>query len=237
MDNLLKDGLTELHIDHDPSLLSDYAIYKDLLVDWNQRMNLTGITETKDVYIKHFLDSLSAFTVDVFSEGCKVIDVGTGAGFPGLPMAILNRSIQMTLLDSLNKRVHFLEAVAQSIGLNNVECIHGRAEDFGQNEQFRELYDVAVSRAVAHLSVLSEYVLPFVKVGGVFLALKGPNVTTELEEAGKALALLGGVVKEVKMVQLPFTDIQHSIVVIQKVEATPGKYPRKAGKPTKTPLK
>lgn len=232
----LINGLDQWKIPYEMEHIEDFEVYRKLLVDWNTKMNLTGITETEEVYIKHFLDSLSPFKLPYIQNGDRIIDVGTGAGFPGLPMKVLNRSLTLTLLDSLNKRVQFLNTVSESIGLQAVECIHGRAEDYGKNPEYRETYDVAVSRAVANLSVLSEYVLPFVKVGGYFIALKGPDVQAEVDQAVNAIETLGGRVKETHEFVLPGTDITHSMVVVEKIKETPKKYPRKAGKPSKSPL-
>ncbi len=165
-----------------------------------------------------------------------MIDVGTGAGFPGVPMKIANPTMEITLLDSLNKRIQFLDVVADDLGLENVELIHGRAEDFGQNPDYRETYDAAISRAVADLAVLSEYVLPFIRVGGFFVAQKSINAVDEIEQAKNAIGVLGGQIRDIIEVKVPGIDILHALVVIEKTNETPSKYPRKAGKPTKKPL-
>lgn len=210
--------------------------FYELLVDWNTRMNLTGITEYDDVLSKHFFDSLTCIKGLEDWSGKKVIDVGTGAGFPGVPMKIANPTMAITLLDSLNKRIQFLDVVAEDLGLEDVELIHGRAEDYGQNPEYRETYDAAISRAVADLAVLSEYVLPFIKVGGFFVAQKSINAVDEIEQAKNAIGLLGGQIRDIIEVKVPGIDIVHALVVIEKTNATPSKYPRKAGKPTKKPL-
>lgn len=210
--------------------------FYELLVDWNTRMNLTGITEYGDVLSKHFFDSLTCIKGLEDWSGKKVIDVGTGAGFPGVPMKIANPTMAITLLDSLNKRIQFLDVVAKDLGLEDVELIHGRAEDYGQNPEYRETYDAAISRAVADLAVLSEYVLPFIKIGGFFVAQKSINAVDEIEQAKNAIGLLGGQIRDIIEVKVPGIDIVHALVVIEKTNETPSKYPRKAGKPTKKPL-
>jgi len=208
----------------------------ELLVEWNKHMNLTGITEYGEVLSKHFFDSLTCGKGLADWTDKKVIDVGTGAGFPGVPMKIANPSIEITLLDSLNKRIQFLDEVVGTLGLENVELIHGRAEDYGQDDDYRETYDAAISRAVADLAVLSEYVLPFIKVGGVFVAQKSLNAIDEIEQSKNAIEILGGKIRDIIEVKVPGIDIVHSLVIIEKVGETPAKYPRKAGKPTKKPL-
>ncbi len=234
--NEFENGLKTMGINFENSYYEDFDIYRKLLVEWNEHMNLTGITEKREVYIKHFLDSLGSFLSQKVPHGGSVIDVGTGAGFPGLPMKVFDRSLNLTLLDSLNKRINFLKEVSTQIGLEDVEFVHGRAEDFGKDSEYREMYDVAVSRAVANLAVLCEYCMPFVKIGGTFIALKSKSYTEELDQAEKAIATFGGVVKEVVTVTLPEVDIDHTLIIIEKVEETPLKYPRKAGKPTKNPI-
>lgn len=231
-----ENGLKSMGIPFEECHYEDFDIYRELLVEWNQHMNLTGITEKREVFIKHFLDSVGTYLAKSIPEGGSVIDVGTGAGFPGLAMKIFDRSIELTLLDSLNKRINFLKEVSNQIGLEGVEFIHGRAEDYGKNVDYREMYDVAVSRAVANLAVLAEYCMPYVKVGGHFIALKSKSYAEELDQAQKAIETFGGKVKEVIMVPLPEVDIEHTLIVIEKVAETPSKYPRKAGKPTKNPI-
>ena len=234
--NEFENGLKAMGIDFENSYYEDFDTYRKLLVEWNEHMNLTGITEKREVFIKHFLDSVGTYLAKEIPEGGSVIDVGTGAGFPGLAMKIFDRSIDLTLLDSLNKRINFLKEVSDQVGLEGVEFIHGRAEDYGKNEDYREQYDIAVSRAVANLAVLAEYCMPYVKVGGCFIALKSKTYKEELDQAQKAIEVLGGKVKDVVMVQLPEVDIEHTLVIIEKVAQTPAKYPRKAGKPTKNPI-
>lgn len=233
---ILQKGSEELGLTLNEDQMDQFLKYKDLLIEWNEKINLTAITDEKEVMIKHFLDSLCCMTLPFIKENDKVIDVGTGAGFPGIPINIYYPNVELTLLDSLNKRIKFLQEVCENVGLKSVDFQHGRAEDFGQNKNFREKYDVAVARAVAQLNVLCEYCLPFVKVGGYFVCQKGPNIDEEMKTSKKAIEVLGGRFVEKKDIKLPFSDITHNIVVIEKIKKTPTKYPRKAGTPTKKPL-
>ncbi len=219
-----------------PENADKFHKYYELLVEWNEKINLTAITEEDDVAVKHFLDSLNA-AKGIVEDGMSVIDVGTGAGFPGLPVKIANPGISLTLVDSLNKRIGFLCEVISSLGLTDVETVHSRAEDLGINKDYREKYDVCVSRAVANLTTLCELCLPFVKVGGLFVSLKGPKAQEEAEEAKRAIELLGGSLTDIKSYDLSDTDLNHNIVIIKKISHTPTKYPRKAPKPSKEPLK
>ena len=229
-------GSQELGISLSSAQIEQFYQYYELLVEWNQKMNLTAIIEEKEVMIKHFLDCLTA-AVDIDITTCHtLIDVGTGAGFPGIPLKIAYPHLEITLMDSLKKRINFLKIIQTELGLSNVHCIHGRAEDLGQNPLYREQYDLCVSRAVAQLAVLYEYSLPFIKVGGTFLALKGPNVEEELVEGQKALQVLGGKLDHTTTIDLPYSEISHSIVHIIKNRHTPTQYPRKAGKPSKKPI-
>lgn len=226
----------ELDITLSEDQRNQFNQFHRLLVEWNEKMNLTGITDYDEVLSKHFFDSLTCIKGLDDWTGKKVIDVGTGAGFPGVPMKIANPSIEVTLLDSLSKRINFLEVVVDELDLENVELIHGRAEDYGQDIEYRETYDAAISRAVADLAVLSEYVLPFIKIGGVFVAQKSINSKNEIELATNAIEILGGHIRDIIEVKVPGIDIVHALVIIEKVQPTPTKYPRKAGKPTKKPL-
>lgn len=222
--------------------LSDIQIeqldkYYDLLVEWNSFMNLTGITDYEEVMLKHYLDSLVLkLPINGENKHIKLIDVGTGAGFPGLPLKIAYPEAEVVLFDSLNKRIKFLDEVINTLGLKNVTTIHGRAEDGGRNPKLREQFDVSVSRAVADLAVLSEYNLPFVKVGGYFVAYKSKDVDAEVEKSRKAISILGGEVEKIDKFTLPETDIERALVYIKKVKNTGKKYPRKAGVPGKEPL-
>ncbi len=234
---LLKDCCEQMGVTLNETQLEQFMTYLSLLLEWNEKMNLTAITEKREVVLKHFADCLSLMPALEWREGIKVIDVGTGAGFPGIPVKIACPDAEMTLLDSLQKRIGFLEEVVKQLGLKNVYCIHSRAEDGGQNPDHREQYDLCVSRAVANLVVLAEYCLPFVKVGGRLAALKGPDAEAELEQAKGALEKLGGKLVEIRDVSIPYTDLSHKLVFIEKITSTPKQYPRKAGKISKAPLK
>lgn len=231
--------LSDLAIDAgfllDDTQLKQFDNYKNLLVEWNEKMNLTAITESKEVATKHFIDSL--YGLKFLKNAKTLIDVGTGAGFPGLPLKIANPSVSLTLLDSLNKRLNFLNAVVDELRLSDVTTVHSRAEDGASvGSSLREIFDIAVSRAVANLSVLCEYCLPYVKCGGVFLAYKGGDIEDELAESQNAIETLGGEVNGIFKYTIPKTDITHSIVVIKKIKQTPDKYPRQNGKIQKKPL-
>ncbi|MGM9530805.1 16S rRNA (guanine(527)-N(7))-methyltransferase RsmG [Intestinibacter sp.] len=235
--DILKKGIEDFGLEANEKVLSDFQEYKELLVEWNQKMNLTGIEDEKEVFIKHFLDSISAVTKGYIQNGMSLIDVGTGAGFPGMPLRICLPELKVTLLDSLNKRINFLQEVASKLSIDDIEFIHGRAEDFGKNEDYREKFDIATARAVAGLPVLMEFCVPFIKVGGYFVCLKGPNANLELEESKKAMEVLGVEYIEKIDVKLPEIDLNHNILIFKKVKNTPSKYPRKAGKVSKNPIK
>lgn len=210
--------------------------YYELLIEWNKVMNLTAITEYEEVVDKHFIDSLSIEKAVDLNIIEKVIDVGTGAGFPGIPLKIVYPHLKITLLDSLNKRINFLNEVISKLKLENIEAIHGRAEDIAKDKKYREQYDISVSRAVANLSTLSEYSLPFVKVGGLFISYKAEKADEEIKKAEKAVSVLGGKIEKIIKFQLPETDIGRTLVKINKIKITAKKYPRKAGLPSKEPL-
>ena len=213
-----------------------FSEYTDLLLSYNEVMNLTAITDREEINIKHYLDSLMPLAFSLIPDGAKVADVGSGAGFPGVPLKIGKRDIKLTAIDSLLKRLNFLEEVKNKLSLENFDTVHLRAEEAGQNKDLRESFDVVTARAVANLSVLSEWCLPLVKVGGSFIALKGPSPDDEIEEAKEAVLVLGGEIAEVFPVNLP-GNIDHSIVLIKKISQTPSKYPRKPGKASKQPIK
>lgn len=236
-EDILRQGIKDFGIEVNDQMVSDLKTYREILVDWNQKMNLTGIEEEKEVFIKHFLDSISAVSNGYIKDGISLIDVGTGAGFPGLPLKICLQNIKLTLLDSLNKRINFLQEVSNTVNLKDVEFIHGRAEDFGKNSDYREQYDVATARAVAGLPILMEFCVPFVKVGGYFVCLKGPNANLELEESKIAMDILGLEFVEKIDIELPNEELKHNILVFKKIKNTPERYPRKAGKPAKSPIK
>ena len=235
MKNKLKEISKEINIELNEEQLNKFKKYMDLLLEWNEKINLTAITEEDEVILKHFVDSMTV--LKYIEDGASFVDVGTGAGFPGIPVSIVNNNINVTLVDSLNKRINFLEEVISEIELKNIKSIHSRAEDFGQNKQYREKYDISVSRAVANLSVLVEYLLPLVKVGGKCICMKGSEVEEEITNAKFAIKELGGKIEFVDEFCLPGTDIKRNIIVIRKEKETPKKYPRKSGTPSKQPLK
>ena len=238
MDNIeiLSRGTIDLGIELNENKKEQFIKYKDLLKEWNEKINITAITDDKEIYTKHFLDSLSPIITNLFNGDEKIIDIGTGGGFPGLPLKIYNNNLNVTLLDSLNKRIIFLNEVIKSLNLENIQAIHGRAEELGRTEDYREKYNICISRAVASLNTLSEYCIPFVKVGGYFISMKGPDVEEELKEAEKAINILGGKIIKTEKIKIPETDIIHSLIIIEKIKSTPTKYPRGAGKPKKKPL-
>lgn len=234
--NYIKKEIQGLGLDLTSAKAEQFLNYYDLLAEWNERMNLTAITDFDAVVMKHFVDSLSIIYVKNPETVDNFIDIGTGAGFPGIPLKIMFPHLKVTLLDSLRKRVDFLEHVTGRLGLGMVETIHGRAEDFAKPGLKREKYDLCVSRAVADLSVLSEYCLPYVKIGGEFISYKSGEIEKELKGAKSAVFLLGGKLRECRSFLLPGTDITRSLVCIQKVNGCPKKYPRKAGTAGKNPL-
>lgn len=235
---IFEKDLKQLHLELSKKQILQFISYYELLIDWNSRMNLTAITEFEDVLKKHFIDSLSLISAvsDLTQKQYDLIDVGTGAGFPGIPLKIAFPNLKITLLDSLNKRIQFLNEVICKLELQDIEAVHGRAEDFAKPDQFRERYDLCVSRAVANLATLSEYCIPFVKPGGFFISYKSEKVNVELEEAKKAISVLGGSFQKNIEFLLPHSDITRNFIVIQKKNKTPLKYPRKAGLPSKEPI-
>lgn len=234
-----KHGLEELNITLTDEQIEQFLQYYEMLVEKNKVMNLTGITEYEEVIQKHFLDSLSLIRVipDIASQKLTVIDLGTGAGFPGIPLKIAFPELEITLMDSLNKRILFLQEVIDALGLKKVSAVHGRAEEMASNATHRQQYDLCVSRAVSNLAVLTEYCLPFVKKGGLFVSYKSADSDAEIQEGKKAISILGGKLTSVDKFQLPDSDLRRALVCIKKVKDTPKKYPRKAGIPAKLPLK
>lgn len=228
--------LESLGIQLSEQQIKQFLKYYELLIEWNEFMNLTAITDYDEVMKKHFVDSLTLIKVFDVSKSKSVIDVGTGAGFPGLALKIAFPNLKVTLLDSLNKRIKFLDEVINQLGLTNIETIHGRAEDFAKQGKLREKFDLCVSRAVANLSSLSEYCIPFVKIGGEFISYKSEKIVEELESAIKAITILGGKYEKTNDFYLPQSDMYRNLVVIRKIKETPKKYPRKSGIPTKEPI-
>ena len=227
--------LSSWNFEIDDNKISQLDKYYDMLIEKNKVMNLTAITEFDEVLVKHFADSLSICTI-ISDDVKSVCDLGTGAGFPGIPMAIAYPDLQFTLIDSLNKRIKFLQEVVDALGLTNVTLVHGRAEEAGRNKLYREQYDLVVSRAVANISTLSEYCLPLVKVGGYFISFKSGDIEDEIKQSGKAISKLGGKLQKPVLFNLPDTNISRSFLVIDKEKSTPKAYPRKAGTPSKEPL-
>lgn len=233
--DLLTKGARQLGIHMETQEVDKCIKYMDMLLEWNQKINLTAIKEEKEVIVKHFLDSLTILPL-IKQSDASVIDVGTGAGFPGIPLKMLKGDIRITLLDSLKKRTKFLKEVINMINAENVTILHGRAEDFGRDNLYREKFNYSVARAVAALPVLVEYCLPFLEVGGVFIAMKGRNME-EINDSRNAIKTLGGEIEEIVELSLPFTDIKRNIICIRKLRHTSTQYPRKSGKPSKEPLK
>ena len=233
---LLEKGREQLGLTVNEQQKKQFVRFYEYLTEKNKVMNLTGITEFEEVLVKHFLDSLTCVKALDMTKVKRVIDIGTGAGFPGVPLKIMFPEITFTLLDSLRKRVNFLEETFDLTGLTKIEAIHGRAEEFARYKNHREKYDVCVSRAVSNLATLSEYCLPYVRKGGYFISYKSGKVQEETEQAAKAVKILGGEIKDIIYFQLPDSEIERSLVVIEKIKNTPQKYPRKAGTPAKEPL-
>ena len=232
----LKESFDKLNITLTDRQYQQFLDYYELLVEWNKVMNLTGITEFDEVVMKHFVDSLSLVYAIPVDKPYKLLDMGTGAGFPGIPLKIAFPEMEMVLLDSLNKRIKFLNEVIDQLGLEKITAIHGRAEEFARKEEYREQFDLCVSRAVANMATLSEYCLPYVKKNGYFIPYKSGAIEEEMETSKKAVGVLGGKIKEVKTFELPDSDIARSLVIIKKEKETPKKYPRSGGKPTKEPI-
>ena len=226
--------LKKINIDLNSDQLKQFYDYMNLLIEWNNKINLTAIIEPKDIILKHFIDSL--VVNKYIKQNDRIADIGTGAGFPGIPIKIANDSIEIDLVDSLNKRIIFLEEVIKSINLDKTNAIHMRAEEIGQNKKYRAQFDVVTSRAVAKLNVLVEYMLPLLKIGGRCICLKGPNVQDEINEAKNAIKILGGEIENVEELTLPDSDNKRTIIVIKLTKVVPSIYPRKPGTPADKPL-
>ena len=230
--NFLKNKLDENKIEISDKSMNNFVIYMDNLIEWNKKINLTAIKKEEDIIVKHFVDSIFILK---YINGNKIIDIGSGAGFPGIPLKIAKNNLDITLLDSVNKKVLFMQDSIEKMGLKNIVAIHGRAEDYAHNIKYREQYDVATSRAVANMSTLVEYMLPFVKIGGVCICMKGPNSNEEIINSKKAIFELGGEIREVKKYSIEGND--RCLVIIKKIKKTEQTYPRNQGKPLKSPLK
>lgn len=231
-----KSGLNKLKIELSEHQMQQFLTYYEMLIEKNKVMNLTAITEFEDVVEKHFLDSLSLIRQINLNQNLKVLDLGTGAGFPGIPLKIAFPELEIVLMDSLNKRINFLNEVIAALKLENITAVHGRAEEMARKSEYREQFDLCVSRAVANLASLSEYCLPFVTLQGNFISYKSGEIEEEVNQSKKAVFLLGGKLKDVKKFRLVETDAERSFVQIEKVKKTPKTYPRKAGTPSKSPL-
>ncbi|MDP4089456.1 MAG: 16S rRNA (guanine(527)-N(7))-methyltransferase RsmG [Bacillota bacterium] len=224
-------------MDFNKEMYGKYVKYMNMIREWNEKINLTAITDEEEMIKKHFIDSIKCYRFGGFKGLGRILDVGTGAGLPGIPIKIADEGKSITLLDSLNKRILFLNEVIRELQLKDIDTVHSRAEDLARKVEYREQFDGVVSRAVANMAVLSEFCLPYTKVGGYFIALKGPAVESEIEDARNAVGMLGGRIEEVIPVEIEETDLKHNIVVVRKTKNTPGIYPRKAGIITKKPIR
>lgn len=233
----LKSVFEKLNIEFNEDKEKKYIGYMDEILERNQFINLTAITEKDEFIKKHYIDSLLCADSDEFLRAETIIDVGTGGGFPGIPLAIAFPEKKFVLMDSLNKRIKIIKELADKFGIKNIEALHGRAEETARRKDMRESFDVCVSRAVANMSTLSEYCLPFVKVGGTFIAYKGPECRAEIEAAAKAIDILGGKIDREEFTEISESDLQHRLIYISKIKNTTSKYPRKAGTPSKEPIK
>ena len=230
----IKEYMNKINIEISDKQIEKFFDYMNLLLEWNEKINLTAITEPEDIILKHFVDC--ATILKFIKDEDKIIDIGTGAGFPGIPLKILNEKLDITLMDSLNKRINFLNEIINKLDLKNIVAIHARAEELARNKGYREKFDIATSRAVANLSTLSEYMLPFVKKNGMVISMKGSNIEEEVKNAKKAIKILGGEIEKIDNFNLANTNNIRNIITIKKVVKTPKEFPRKAGKPSKEPI-
>lgn len=235
--DIMNTACLDVELNFNDEIYNKFMQYKDMIKSWNEKVNLTAITEDEQIIKKHFIDCIKIFKFSPLKQAKSIIDIGTGAGFPGIPIKIVSPSTNVILLDSLNKRVNFLNEVINSLELKGISTIHGRAEDFSRKAEYRENIDVAVSRAVANLSALSEFCIPYVKVGGYFIAMKGPSVDEEIREGKNAISILGGKIDDIIKVAIEDSDLNHNLVIIKKIKETPSIYPRKAGTAIKKPLR
>jgi len=235
--NQLKIALEQLKIKTSVEMLHIFQLYMEGILEWNEKINLTAITDKDEFIRKHYIDSLLCYEFDELQRATKIIDVGTGAGFPGVPLAIVFPEKQFVLMDSLKKRLNVVDELCKELGINNVTTLHGRAEDLARDRNHREKYDLCVARAVANTAVLAEYTLPFIKVGGSLLAYKGSDFKKELDEGQKSISLMGGKLAGERSVTIENLGLDHKIIIISKIKNTPMQYPRKAGTPSKEPLK
>lgn len=234
--NKFLQSLYMMSLNYEKDVYEKFELYTNYLLEYNENVNLTAITQKDDIYIKHYLDSLSVLKCFDIKENAKLIDVGSGAGFPSIPVKILRQDLDMTLVDSLNKRIVFLQNLIQKLGLQSINTIHSRAEELANDKNYRQAYDICLSRAVANMSTLLEYCTPFIKKGGYLLCLKGQNVDEEISQSKNAVKKLNCKIVEKKEVNLPFSDLKHNIVIVEKIGDTPKQYPRKSGTPSKNPL-
>ena len=235
--NKLISALEQLNIPYDEEIIKKYEAYMEGIIEWNEKVNLTSITDKDEFIVKHYIDSVMCVPCKEFQNAERIIDVGTGGGFPGIPLALAAPDKEFVLMDSLNKRIKIINELCAEIGIENVTAVHARAEELAKNKEHRENYDLCVSRAVANLSTLSEYCLPFIKKGGYFLSYKGPDSEQEVKDAKKAISILGGKIEREEKASLEDFNLEHKIIYIKKIKDTPAKYPRKAGTPSKEPLK
>lgn len=235
--DLMKEYCDEVNFEFNDEKYNKFIRYKDLICEWNKKINITAITDEYEIIKKHFIDCIGIFNFVPLREAKNIIDIGTGGGFPGIPMKIIKDDFNITLLDSLNKRVNFLNEVVNNLGFKNIIAIHGRAEDYAKKDEYRESFDIAVSRAVANLTVLSELCIPYVKVGGYFIAMKGPSVLDEVKEARSAISILGGKLEDIININIKGINLNHNLVIIRKSSHTNKLYPRKAGIVSKKPLR